>query len=237
MRIWFPPSHRLYLALGIGLIAILCVPGATLYYEASGGRGCAKRHEIWQPYTDWHTSAHRNVKCRECHRDVFPLDAGFHLDNMAAVGAHLRGRQPDWVRLRAQDISKIMANCQRCHEQEFAGWQRGPHSISYRDIFLDKAFNQKNLLMDDCLRCHGMYFAGSIRDLVPPIDTAGPWSLKDNALADDPVIPCLACHQRKERRSSSPSSAYERPGRTRKSLSFHSRSSIAGKWNRFLSVS
>jgi hypothetical protein len=60
---------------------------------------------------------------------------------------------------------------------------------------LDQTFNQKNLLMDDCLRCHGMHFGGPVRDLVQPIDTAGPWSLKDRSLADQPVIPCLACHQ------------------------------------------
>lgn len=49
--------------------------------------------------------------------------------------------------------------------------------------------------MDDCLRCHGMHFEGGIRDLVTPIDTAGPWALREPRLANQPVIPCLACHQ------------------------------------------
>ena len=49
--------------------------------------------------------------------------------------------------------------------------------------------------MDDCLRCHGMYYEGGIRDLVTPIETAGPWQLIDSALADQPAIPCLACHE------------------------------------------
>ena len=33
--------------------------------------------------------------------------------------------------------------------------------------------------MDDCLRCHSMHFEGSIRDLVTPVDTHGPWRLVD----------------------------------------------------------
>jgi hypothetical protein len=48
--------------------------------------------------------------------------------------------------------------------------------------------------MDDCLRCHGTHYDGSIRDLVMPIDTQGPWKLRDPALADRPVIVCLNCH-------------------------------------------
>jgi len=186
---------RLYLGLGLALLAILSVPAASVYYEASGGRGCAKCHEIWQPYTDWHTSSHRNVKCTECHGDVFTLDAGFHLNNMRRVFQHLRGSVPDKVSIRERDIPKIVANCQRCHQREFADWQAGPHSVTYKTIFLDKTFNQKTLLMDDCLRCHGMHFGGPIRDLVQPINTAGPWSFKDSTSADRPAIPCLACHQ------------------------------------------
>ncbi len=49
--------------------------------------------------------------------------------------------------------------------------------------------------MDDWLRCHAMHFEGSIRDLVTPVDTHGPWRLLDSKLTDQPAIPCLACHQ------------------------------------------
>ena len=191
-------SVRRYWALIVIAALLLWLPGASLYYEASGGRGCARCHEIWQPNTDWHTSAHRNIACAECHGDLFTLDAGFHLNNMRRVFAHLRGTVPDRVHLRQRDIPKIMANCRRCHQQEYVSWQAGPHSGSYGEIFLDPKFNRANLLMDDCLRCHGMHFAGPVRDLVQPIDTAGPWALKDRALAGDPVIPCLACHRTHE---------------------------------------
>jgi hypothetical protein len=88
----------------------------------------------------------------------------------------------------------MVQRCRSCHRQEFADWQAGPHSITYSEIFLDKDHNHKRLLMDDCLRCHGMHFEGGIRDLVTPINTTGPWQLKDPAMATQPVIPCLVCH-------------------------------------------
>ncbi len=48
--------------------------------------------------------------------------------------------------------------------------------------------------MEDCLRCHGMYFGGSIRDLVQPQNTTGPWHMVPNGQADRPAIPCQTCH-------------------------------------------
>ena len=48
--------------------------------------------------------------------------------------------------------------------------------------------------MEDCLRCHGMYFGGSIRDLVQPQNTNGPWHLVDTGLANQPTMPCETCH-------------------------------------------
>ena len=35
---------------------------------------------------------------------------------------------------------------------------------------------------------------GTIADLVEPLSTTGPWSLKQPEKANQPVIPCLACH-------------------------------------------
>ena len=177
------------------LFATLLLPGASLYYSYSGGTSCARCHEIWQPYSDWHESAHRNVLCSECHGDVLTLDAGFHLKNIRQLAAHLRGQVPEQVRLKTDDVLKIGARCAKCHREEFADWSAGPHGATYSQIFLDKDHNQRRRLMDDCLRCHAMHFDGSIRDLVTPIDTKGPWRLLDPKLAGQPAIPCLACHQ------------------------------------------
>jgi hypothetical protein len=180
--------------LGIVLLVLL-LPGASLYYNYSGGKSCARCHEIWQPYRDWHESAHRSIACSECHGDVFTLDAGFHLKNLRRLSAHLRGEIPEQVRLKMDDVLKIEQRCAKCHREEYATWSAGPHSATYANILLDKDHNQRTQLMDDCLRCHGMHFQGSIRDLVTPLNTRGPWRLLDPKLASRPAMPCVTCHQ------------------------------------------
>lgn len=186
---------RLIAALAVVVFAVFLLPGASLYYGYSGGRSCTRCHEIWQPFRDWHESAHRNIACSECHGDVLTLDAGFHLQNMRQLVAHLRGQVPEQVRLKTEDVLKIGGRCAKCHRQEYADWSTGPHGATYAHIFLDKDHNQQRLLMDDCLRCHSMHFEGGIRELVTPVDTHGPWRLLDPKLAEQPAIPCLACHQ------------------------------------------
>jgi hypothetical protein len=191
----FSKFRRLYLLLGVILVALMIFPGASFYYEYSGGKSCIRCHEIWEPYTDWRTSTHRNVACSECHGEVFTLDAGFHLSNMRRVVVHLRGQVPERVRLKNEQLFQTMARCQKCHQQEYANWQAGPHSATYARIFLDEKHNTKRLLMDDCLRCHGMHFDGAMLDLVSPVSTTGPWKLVNPGLASRPAVPCLACHR------------------------------------------
>lgn len=189
------PSHRrLYFVLAVLLVVIVVLPGGSLYYEYSGGRSCARCHEIWQPYADWKMSTHRNVPCSACHGSVFTLDAGFHLKNLHRLIAHLRGEVPEQVRLKTKDALQMGQRCRKCHQQEYADWAAGPHAVTYAEVLLDKSHNRRLRLMDDCLRCHGMYFEGGIRDLVTPVDTAGPWQLRDPRFAHQPAIPCLACH-------------------------------------------
>ena len=206
--------RRWPLVLPVLLVAVLFFPGASVYYRYSGGRSCARCHEIWQPYTDWHTSTHRNVACSDCHGDVFTLDAGFHLKNIARLTAHLRGRIPEQVRLKADDVQKMGGRCGKCHRQEYADWAAGPHAATYKEIFLDEKHNRKVHLVDDCLRCHAMHFNGGIRELVAPLDTEGPWRLRDAKLAEEPAIPCLACHQmhRQGEPLTRPAAKPERPG-------------------------
>ena len=189
-----PNSRRLRILLIALAAVILALPGASLYYEYSGGQTCARCHEIWQPYTDWHTSAHRNVPCGSCHGDIFTLDAGFHLNNIRRVVNHLSGAVTEQVRLQTRDVFRVAERCQNCHRQEWADWASGTHSATYTEIFLDSKHNHQRLLMDDCLRCHGMHFEGGIQDVVSPLDTTGPWQLKNRAYAERPAIPCLACH-------------------------------------------
>jgi Cytochrome c554 and c-prime len=176
------------------IIVAVAFAAPSLYYERSAS-ACASCHEIWQPYTDWHSSTHRNVPCSDCHGDVFTLNAGFHLNNMRRVFAQLRGDLPEKPRLKNSDVLAMVPRCQKCHQQEFAAWHASRHSATYADIFLDATQNRKQMLMDDCLRCHAMHFQGSIRDLVSPINTMGPWHLVESQLAAAPAVPCLSCHQ------------------------------------------
>jgi hypothetical protein len=123
------------------------------------------------------------------------LDAGFHINNMRRVVNHLSGELPEQIRLRPSDVFRITQRCQTCHRQEWAAWASSTHRATYREIFLDPQHNHRRLLMDDCLRCHGTYFDGPIRDLVTPLNTQGPWKLRNPALDNQPVIVCLNCHQ------------------------------------------
>lgn len=176
-------------------IVLLAVPGASLFYESNVGDSCERCHEIRPTAGLWRASAHRGVACKSCHGDALTLDVSFHAGNLRRLWAHLRDDVPEQIRMRGVDTLKMMERCQGCHRQEFAQWQAGPHASTYSRIFLDKAHNTKRLLMDDCLRCHGMHFDGPMRELVTPLDHAGPWQLKDTALANRPAIPCLTCHQ------------------------------------------
>ena len=181
--------------LALPVFAALLLPAGSVYYRYSGGSSCATCHEIFQPYTDWHTSTHRNVRCAECHGDVLTLDAGFHWNNIRQLVKHLRGDVPEQVRLKFRDVQEITPRCRGCHQQEYADWAAGPHGLTFREIFLDESHNRREHLADDCLRCHGMHFTGGIRDLVTTTDTRGPWALRDASLGQQPVMPCLACHQ------------------------------------------
>jgi hypothetical protein len=189
-------STRFRTVLLIGLLVVLlALPGASLYYEYSQGKACARCHEIWQPYTDWHTSAHRNVPCSACHGDVFTLQTRFHWNNIHRLSTHLRGHVPEQVRLKTNDALQVSERCRNCHQEEYSGWAASSHSATYAEIFLDKKQNRQQHLMDDCLRCHGMHFEGGIRDLVSPVNATGPWRLRKPELANRPAIPCLTCHQ------------------------------------------
>jgi hypothetical protein len=186
--------HTLLIAAVIALAVLLLLPGASLVYESGAGQSCARCHEIRQSYAVWTASSHRTENCESCHGGLMTLDLDFHLGNMRRLVKHAQGDIPQRIGVRLTDIDRLMSRCRECHRQEFAQWQSGPHGATYSRIFLDKTHNVKRRLTDDCLRCHGMFFEGSVRDLVEPVDTTGPWHFKDAAMAARPVMPCLTCH-------------------------------------------
>jgi hypothetical protein len=175
---------------GLGSLAALmacAVWGATEYYTSERGKGCASCHEMAEFTTGAHESAHRGENCMECHESGLGT-------KLRHIRVHVMGRVPEQIRLRDVDAVRMTAACGKCHEEEYAAWHAGPHSATYADIFTNAEQNRKQRLMDDCLRCHGMHFDGAVRDLVEPQDLRGPWRIVRTGFADQPAIPCLACH-------------------------------------------
>lgn len=181
-------------ALVVAVALLLLVPAASFVYEAGAPDACARCHEMGAAVGHWRHSTHRGVPCSACHGDALTTDFRFHLTNARRLVAHWQGQAGEQAPLTPADIRQMLPRCRRCHEQEFASWASGPHSIAYRGIFLDEKHNSTRHLMDDCLRCHGMHFDGGIRDLVEPLSLRGPWRLRRAELAEEPAIPCLTCH-------------------------------------------
>lgn len=176
-----------------GFVAGLLVVG--VWYQARGGETCAGCHEIQRAYQLWRASTHRNQNCSACHGGLFTASLRFHWNNLRRLVQHLRGREAQEIRIPYAELTKLIERCRDCHQQEYVAWQSGPHSVTYKRIFLDEQHNRKRALMDDCLRCHGMHFEGHIGELVTPLDTKGPWRLKVPELTNQPVLPCVSCHQ------------------------------------------
>jgi hypothetical protein len=215
-------KRRVVIAGAAAAVVALILPAGSLYYEYSAGASCVRCHEIRNDHDEWQASSHRGVKCAGCHGGITTLDPGFHLGNVRRLVQHIRGGLSDPVRLRSQDIPRLMERCRACHQQEFAQWQSSTHSATYTNLFLDQKHNRQHPLIDDCLRCHGMHFEGGIRDLVSPLDSTGPWRLLRTDLARQPAIPCLTCHQ-VHRHGDRLSQAAAKQERTRPSLALFDR--------------
>jgi len=172
----------------VSLLSVATIYGASWYYTSQHGSGCASCHEMAAYVGAVHGSGHRNVNCMQCH------EAGI-ATKLRHIHVHLFSTPPENLRLRDTDVLAMTSNCQGCHQHEYASWHAGPHSATYQQIFANPHQNKKQHLMEDCLRCHGMHFGGSIRDLVQPQNTQGPWQIVRQGFADQPAIPCQACHQ------------------------------------------
>ena len=172
----------------LALLAVGGTYGASYYYTSQYGQGCASCHEMAAYVSVVHGSPHRTTNCMDCHE----ASLGTKLRH---IRVHLFGTIPEAIRLRDKDVVAMVPNCKSCHQHEYAAWHAGPHSATYQQIFAHPVQNTKQHLMNDCFRCHGMHFNGSIGEIVQPLDAKGPWHLVRGGLANEPAIPCQACHQ------------------------------------------
>lgn len=185
------------LTVTIGLLVILTAFGTFYIYwnSAPPEKTCSSCHEIGKSVNMFAQSAHRELRCQECHGTA--LSNGFHSlkEKGMMVVNHVKTRIVEDIRLNETQLLAVMDNCNRCHTAEYADWSSGGHSARYHDILLDKKHNETEQINPDCLRCHGMFSDLPVQDLVEPLDRKGPWNLKSPEMGDRPVIPCMACHQ------------------------------------------
>jgi hypothetical protein len=172
----------------VAVLSIAFIYGASYYYTPQHGQGCASCHEMAAYTSAVHSSPHRTATCLDCHEASLAT-------KLRHIRVHLSGYAPETIRLRDIDVLAMTTSCQKCHQHEYAGWHAGPHSATYAQIFANPVHNTQRRLMDDCLRCHGMHFNGAVRDLVQPQNTTGPWHITRANFADQPTMPCMACHQ------------------------------------------
>jgi hypothetical protein len=172
----------------VAALSFALIYGASYYYTSQHGQGCASCHEMAAFTSAVHMSAHRTTTCLDCH------DASL-ATKLRHIRAHLISPRPESIHLRDVDVLAMTASCRRCHQHEYASWHAGPHSATYARIFADATHNTERRLTDNCLRCHGMHFNGAVRDLVQPMNTAGPWHLTSASLANEPTMPCATCHE------------------------------------------
>lgn len=184
------------IVISVALLAGLIAFGSFYKYwnSASPEKTCATCHEIGKSVAMFSQSPHKDLNCSDCHGTA--LSNGLHSlkEKGMMVVHHARKQFTDNIRLNQEQVLDVMNNCARCHASEYASWNSGGHSVRYRHIFLDNKHNRTEQLNPDCLRCHGMFSDVPIQDVVEPLNKTGPWKLKNPAMMDKPLIPCLTCH-------------------------------------------
>ena len=188
---------KIFIITSVFLLLILAFLSFYSHWNAtSPTKTCASCHEITHSVDLWSGSTHRNIACKECHGTA--LSEGLHSfhEKGVMVFSHIGKERHDNIRMSEVQLLDVMQRCKGCHQTEFSKWNSGGHAMNYSEVFLNSAHNKAETIYEDCLRCHGMFYdKGTVMDIIEPLDTAGPWRLKNASLADRPAIPCFACHQ------------------------------------------
>ena len=180
---------------GIGLSFIF--GGYARWNSANPAKTCASCHEISPSVSEWQFSAHRKIRCTECHGTA--LSNGIHSIKEKAdmVFSNLGDKKEhEEIVMTEKQVLELSVRCTNCHQSEYAKWSSGGHSANYARIFLNEEHNRKEKPYWYCLRCHGMFYDGNIQDLMKsPVTANGKWALNEEGKGSDMTIPCLTCHQ------------------------------------------
>jgi hypothetical protein len=178
------------------LLVVVLLVSYSRWNSASPAKTCAGCHEISHSVDLWAGSTHRNIACKSCHGTALSEDMHSLKEKGAMLFHHTGKIKPEDVIMSEAQRLEVMQTCTGCHQTEYAKWNSGGHAMNYSEVFLNSVHNKAETIYDDCLRCHGMFYdKGTVIDIVEPLDTAGPWKLKNEDLTNRPAIPCFACHQ------------------------------------------
>ncbi len=195
----------------VGIFIIATAGGYVYWNSAPPHKTCLSCHEITNSFDMWARSSHRDIHCKTCHGTA--LSNGWHSiqEKSNMVINHFREEYVEDIRLSEEQIFEMMDNCKSCHQNQYAKWLSGGHSMKYSDVFLNVTHNETEQINDDCLRCHGMFFEGTVHDIVEPLNMEGPWRLLREDLAGKPTMPCLTCHSIHEENLPTTEPVYDDP--------------------------
>ncbi|MGN0847657.1 MAG: multiheme c-type cytochrome, partial [Kiritimatiellia bacterium] len=197
---------------GLVIFAFCSALGGLAWFEfAPPERTCAVCHEIRGAKEGWSRGGHTNVNCKACHGGTLSSVAGF-TDNLRRAWRHVTATDRSALRrdmpLDEGQVDRMSAACGKCHQTEYASWQRSGHASPVAKFLLDERHNAAWKPADQCLRCHGMFLDGDCDSILARVtaegrfarvQTAGEfprmWYFRRAEQGRRAAVPCLACHR------------------------------------------
>src|SRR4030042_1476351 len=112
-------------------ILIFLQTGYIIWNTSDPSKTCASCHEIRNSYERWASSTHRGFDCKTCHGTALSTDLRSMKEITSRVKQHFRDSTVKDVRLNEKQVGKMVDICTKCHQDEFAKWMTGGHSMRF----------------------------------------------------------------------------------------------------------